>query len=129
MEWRGNAMVWTGFLVGRPYLDKPNEQLRPPLLPPDPVPVDHPRLQQPSTVLWSNQTIPWGVLPVYDWVSWTGLDDGIPVATEADRLAALKLGQAVQQTSYGSVGSDARAPDFTQSQILNNLENYFWNPV
>lgn len=44
MQWRGNALIWTGFLVGRPYVDKPNEQLRPPIYPPDPVPVMFPRL-------------------------------------------------------------------------------------
>lgn len=48
MEWRGNALVWTGFLVGRPYVDEPNQQLRPPILPPDPVPVVMPRLEQES---------------------------------------------------------------------------------
>lgn len=46
MEWRGNALVWTGFLVGPEYADVPNEQLRPPILQPDPVPVQNPRLDQ-----------------------------------------------------------------------------------
>jgi hypothetical protein len=35
-EWRGNDLVWTGFLVGRPFLDEPNEQNRPPLIKGDP---------------------------------------------------------------------------------------------
>lgn len=48
MEWRGNSIQWTGFLVGRDYVDTPNEQLRPPMLPPDPVPVPNPRVQMPS---------------------------------------------------------------------------------
>ena len=26
MEWRGNDLTWTGFLVGRPFVDEPNEQ-------------------------------------------------------------------------------------------------------
>lgn len=129
MEWRGNALVWTGFLVGKPFLDKPNDQLRPPVLPPDPVPVELPRLQQPSSVTWSNQTITWSLLPVYDWISWSGSEDGIPVATEAQRLAALQLGQAVQQQSYGNAGSEARAPELTQQNILNNLNNFYWNPA
>lgn len=58
MEWRGNALVWTGFLVGRPYLDTPNEQFRPPILPPDPVPVEFPRLPQGITETFSNNTLP-----------------------------------------------------------------------
>lgn len=43
MEWHGNALVWTGAYVGRPYVDKPNEQGRSPMLPPDPIPVPQPR--------------------------------------------------------------------------------------
>lgn len=43
MEWRGDALVWTGFYVGRDYLDKPNPQLRPPPIIGDPFPVHDPR--------------------------------------------------------------------------------------
>jgi hypothetical protein len=39
MEWRGDRLVWTGFLVGQPYLDVPQEQNRPPLVKNDPRPV------------------------------------------------------------------------------------------
>lgn len=79
MEWRGNAIVWTGFYVGRDYVDVPNEQLRPPILPPDPVPVREPRLMQPSIVTWTNgQNAIWGQVPVFDWVSWAGGPNGIP---------------------------------------------------
>jgi len=46
MEWRGNALVWTGLLVGKPFLNTPNEQFRPPILPPDPVPLENPRIPQ-----------------------------------------------------------------------------------
>lgn len=42
-EWRGNNLVWTGLMVGRPYLDKPNEQNRPPLVKSDPFAVNDPR--------------------------------------------------------------------------------------
>lgn len=60
MEWRGNALVWTGFYVGLPYVDVPNEQLRPPILPPDPVPVKDPRLPQTSPFLyWNDANIFW----------------------------------------------------------------------
>lgn len=43
MEWRGNSLVWTGFMVGRPFLDIPNQQLRPPLVKADPKVVMNPR--------------------------------------------------------------------------------------
>lgn len=39
MEWRGNALVWTGYLVGKPFLDTPNEVMRPITPYADPVPV------------------------------------------------------------------------------------------
>ena len=48
MEWRGNALVWTGFMVGFDQVDTPNEQLRPPIFPPDPVPLLLPRVEQVS---------------------------------------------------------------------------------
>jgi hypothetical protein len=44
MEWRGNNLVWTGLMVGKPYLDKPCEQNRPPIVKGDPKPVSNPRL-------------------------------------------------------------------------------------
>jgi hypothetical protein len=91
MEWRGNALVWTGFYVGKTYADRPNEQLRPPILPPDPVPVREPRLQQPTLVTWSNnQPAVWVQLPIYDWVSWSGSEDGIPCLPQRQRLLQLR---------------------------------------
>ena len=42
-EWRGNDLVWTGFLVGRPFVDEPNEQNRPPLIKGDPKSVTNAR--------------------------------------------------------------------------------------
>ncbi len=128
MEWRGNALVWTGFIVGRPFADRPNEQLRPPILPPDPVPVQWPRLQQPTEVVWSNQSIPWSLLPVYDWVSWAGSDDGVPAAPEGDRLAALEIGTTPSQ-SYGGAGYAPGFPELTQAQILSQLQSANWGPA
>lgn len=49
MEWRGDKLVPTGFLRGKPFIDEPNEQLRTPLLKADPYPVKNPRLPQPSS--------------------------------------------------------------------------------
>ncbi len=46
MEWRGNSLQPTGFLVGKPFEDKPNEQGRTPVLREDPVPVKNPRFPQ-----------------------------------------------------------------------------------
>jgi len=77
MEWRGNALVWTGFLVGRPYVDTPNEQLRPPILPPDPVPTVQPRLQQSTTLTWNVGSVGlWGSFTIPTWDSWGSIQDG-----------------------------------------------------
>lgn len=46
MEWKGDSLVWTGFLVGKPFVDKPNEQFRTPIILQDPVPVKDPRPPQ-----------------------------------------------------------------------------------
>lgn len=44
LEWRGNALMSTGIKVcTRTCYDKPQEQFRPQILPPDPVPVLQPR--------------------------------------------------------------------------------------
>jgi hypothetical protein len=58
MEWRGDNLVWTGFMVGKPYLDVPQEQNRPPLVKADPRPVANPRLPDPYTDPDSNQVLP-----------------------------------------------------------------------
>lgn len=91
MEWRGNAIVWTGLFVGRQYADKPNEQLRPPILPPDPVPVRFPRVQQPTIITWSQgQPNTWANINAWTWATWTGEEDGIPALPEAQRYSMLK---------------------------------------
>lgn len=91
MEWRGNAIVWTGLMVGRQYADKPNEQLRPPILPPDPVPTRMPRVMQPTVITWSQgQPKTWGNLnPQLTWNLWTGEEDGIPALPPAQRYQML----------------------------------------
>lgn len=126
MEWRGNALIWTGFIVGKPFVDTPNAQLKPPILPPDPVPVQNPRLQQPTTVIWSNQSIPWSLSPVVNWVSWYGSEDGVPAATEPQRLAALE--EEIQPPqSYGNSGYFPPPAFLTQQQILASLQSTAWN--
>ena len=42
-EYRGNDLVWTGAMVGRPFVDEPNEQNRPPQIKGDPKVVRDPR--------------------------------------------------------------------------------------
>ncbi len=59
MEWRGNRLVWTGYYVGRDYVDQPNPQLKTPILPPDPVPVKDPRPQYFSQITWNQMDIVW----------------------------------------------------------------------
>ncbi len=64
MEWRGNALEWTGFLVGRPFLDVPNQQSRPPIMGPDPVPIQNPRPPQGQLITWDSNPYIWGVAGV-----------------------------------------------------------------
>ena len=57
MEWRGNNLVWTGLMVGIPYLDEPDEQNRPPIVKDDPKPVNNPRLPKNYTDPESNKVL------------------------------------------------------------------------
>lgn len=43
MEWSGNTLIDTGLLVGYDQVDKPQDQYRTPILPPDPYPRINPR--------------------------------------------------------------------------------------
>lgn len=54
LDWRGDRLVWTGWLVGRPYLDTPQEQNRPPLVKADPYPVLLARVPGPGRQSVSN---------------------------------------------------------------------------
>ena len=58
MEWRGNNLVWTGLMVGPPYVDKPSQQNRPPIVKGDPKPVKNPRLPKDYKSVDSNQVLP-----------------------------------------------------------------------
>jgi hypothetical protein len=65
--WAGDKLVWTGLWVGKPFLDIPNQQSRPPLLGPDPVPIPFPRpplvtqipWEQIRDEAWEFQGFPW----------------------------------------------------------------------
>lgn len=97
MDWRGNALVWTGFLVGKPFLDIPNDQARPPILPPDPIPVQMPRLPQNKTVTWSQGLgITWENLNTMPWGSWGSTYNAIPIQPENTIL------QQLQSARWGS---------------------------
>jgi hypothetical protein len=129
MEYRGNALVWTGFYVGKSYADKPNEQLKPPILPPDPVPIREPRMQQPTQITWSgNYTSFWPNLnPPDSWANWSGSEDGIPALPQSQRLTLLQQG--------GNSGSPALNPgatpfvSLTPQQRLQSLQSYYWSPT
>lgn len=124
MEWRGNSLVWTGFMVGRPYVDIPNEQLRTPILRADPVPIDLPRGPQPSQVIWSNQMVAWQNIDVVDWASWSGTEDGVLAATEQERLISLQTGTFPPTTSVA--GGAPQPPELSQAQILQSLQTFNW---
>ena len=76
MEWRGDSLQWTGLYVGRPYANIPNEQNRPSVSIPDPLPVLDPRPQQPSGPKQAPGTNP----------PFNGSPDGTAPLIETDRV-------------------------------------------
>lgn len=91
MEWRGEALVWTGFMVGKPFVDQPNPQLRPDILAPDPVPFLDPRVQQQQTIIWNaGLGFTWNNLSMVTWESWGTNEDGTQAANPEQRLIALQ---------------------------------------
>jgi len=126
MEWRGDALEWTGLMVGRPFLNKPNEQLRNPPLFPDPVPVEMPKPPHAYNICWSNQFTPWTQLKVLNWLSWSGSEDGTPAAPENERLQALQEQRRPADVTAGA-GTYYQSPALTQDQLLQTLENYNWS--
>lgn len=96
MEWRGNRLQWTGFMVGRDYLDQPNPQLRPPVLRPDPVPVRYPREPQYFSIFFNTMTVPFNFQTTP--FSYLGTEDGEPALPENIRL------QQAQNAYFGSFG-------------------------
>ena len=125
MEWRGNSLVWTGFLVGRPYEDVPNEQLRTILFPPDPVPVDMARPYRPSPVFWENQSVYWEDLQILSWESWSGTPDGVLADSWQNNLQYLE-NQEDTPANYSSANI-SQNPELSQQQILNSLQNFNWS--
>lgn len=89
MEWRGDDLAWTGFFVGVPYLDMPNEQGRPPILPSDPIPIRDPRPPFYTLVDW-NQDQDIFSQDAYTFDSNPGLMSETPALPEQDRLKNLQ---------------------------------------
>jgi len=58
MEWRGNNLVWTGLMIGKPFLDVPSQQNRPPLSKRDPIPIKNARLPEDYIDSDSNPALP-----------------------------------------------------------------------
>lgn len=54
MEWRGNKLVWTGMLVGPPFVDKPNRQNKPPRTKDDPRAIRNSRVPEGYIPIDSN---------------------------------------------------------------------------
>lgn len=48
MKWSGNSKVWTGLLVGKPFVDDLNDQNRPPMIKKDLEIIPNPRPPKPS---------------------------------------------------------------------------------
>jgi hypothetical protein len=126
MEWRGDTLEWTGLMVGPPFLDEPNEQLRNPPMFPDPVPVEMPKPPYRYEIVWSNQLIPWSQLTVVNWVSWSGSENGVPAAPLNERLQALEEMRPAPVEYPGGAIQTAKE-DLTQAQILESLENFSWS--
>ena len=70
LEWRGRRLAWTGFYVGRPFVDTPNAQLKPPVLVPDPVPIQNPRPPQYFGETWIQMTSPVWRYQGTVWYQW-----------------------------------------------------------
>lgn len=49
-QWGGQSLINLQLLIGPQYIDEPNEQLRSIILPPDPLPIFQPRVDQPMSV-------------------------------------------------------------------------------
>jgi hypothetical protein len=91
MQYRGNGLVWTGLYVGKDFADVPNEQERPPILPPDPVPIQWPRVQEEQNITWNaGLGITWNNLNMLFFNSWGTYQDGSQAQSPAVNLAQLQ---------------------------------------
>lgn len=90
MEWMGESLQWNGMLVGKPFLDEPNEQGRTIRLPADPYPVKDPRMPVTETATFSDNQM--GKISSYqipiNQISSTQI--GAIIKSQADVLADLQ---------------------------------------
>jgi hypothetical protein len=127
MEWRGDRLAWTGFYVGKQYLDKPNAQLKPPHLKPDPVPVRDPRLPQGTIAKWPTLSFPiWPNINYTIWAAWDSFSDGVPCVSPKARLIALQLGGEIVSAPVNAGGYPPLTPALPQDERLALLQNYRW---
>lgn len=124
MEWRGNALVWTGFLVGRPYVDTPNEQNRPPILPPDPIPVKMPRLPQGTIETFSSNTLAnFGQISLqFCQIGTTEYGALAPTATQREEL----LEENNSPSLVANGGPNANDEYVNPNVALQNLLSFRW---
>ena len=76
-QYIGDSLQWTGLIVGKPFADVPNEQARPDILPPDPIPVLYPRPPQGQQMTWSNSNLPIFSLIQTPFASLGATEDGV----------------------------------------------------
>jgi hypothetical protein len=121
MEWRGDRLVWTGFYVAKRFMDKPNEQLRPPVLMPDPIPILWPRLPQGESNTASNNVITDSISNISFAPNEIGSDfDG--VLAPSDRLSNLESGTAPSLKSNGGINPE-NDTILTTTEVINALNS------
>ncbi len=129
MEWRGERLIWTGFYVGRPFLDVPNPQNIPPILQPDPIPLFEPRLPQGTLITWETITQPfWEQINFITWDAWGTYQDGFPALTPQQRLENLQQG-GYYDTGYSTPGYYPEIVDnaLPENVRLELLQNFRWS--
>ena len=110
MEWRGDALAWTGFYRGPDFIDIPNEQGRSPRIPPDPVPLHDTRTIQSQIQSFSNNT----------WPPFSEME--MPFSTIAGAQTAA-LPNSTDTFISGEYGNLA----MTGQQRLSALQNFNWS--
>lgn len=123
MEYIGNGLAWTGFMVHYKDADQPNPQLIPPRLKVDPVPIDNPRyLQFPelptiptglsivsttsSTIVVSWEAIPGIPSYVVGWTSKWGAGEERGIVPSTYTITNLASGN-IYSVSVASTANDS----------------------
>lgn len=94
LEYRGTALEWTGFLKCRECLDRPQPQLKPILLPPDPVPIMNPRpeylVNDQALQGFTSYTL-WPSGEALDWAVWLSDGLGDPITDQSGNPILLEV--------------------------------------